>query len=40
MNNSQARTLVFSFGGTKSEPKDEVGFKQAVLSDSASAACA
>ena len=28
MNNSQARTLVFSFDGTGNEPKDAVGFKQ------------
>ena len=28
MNNSQSRTLVFSFDGTGNEPKDAVGFKQ------------
>ena len=28
MNNSQSRTLVFSFDGTGNEPKDAVGFRQ------------
>ena len=40
MNNSLAWTLVFSFDGTGSEPKHAVDLKQAVLSDSASTACA